>query len=351
MTAAVLHAGLNRRAQPVILWGFSKRDFHIFFDYFVRVNLDPRALVAPTEPDVAPLLPVLTPEQLGADGFRDIPVVLAPGLGYAGFETCRKFLASHGMAGAGRIVHACCALNELDYDLTGRVHTVGFPGMGNVLLQSMIYRLMERMPNPYPGIMPTPQLGILVPDHQQILAELLRARLRLPERAAVSFLPLTEARISLRFNCEDGRYIDLYGIHNPHWHTARILTGHTLPTVAFSRRWIGHGGKLVVQMRNPLDAIVSCAAKLIRPPSRILGDLDWFRRMARLLTHYLRQVQDLPEEKVILRYEDVLDAPLTYGLRIAHAMDANADVEYLAQVWGEIGLKDLVVQQTFHRTP
>jgi hypothetical protein len=120
--------------------------------------------------------------------------------------------------------------------------------------------------------------------------------------------------------------------------------------VNFSRQWIARGGKLAIQMRNPLDTIVSCAAKLIRPPSRVLNDLEWFRRMARLLARYLQQVQELPAEKIIIHYEDILDAPLTYGLRIAHAFESNSDVDHLGQIWQAIGLKELVGQQSFNRT-
>lgn len=348
---STISSGHKNSAQPVVLWGFSQRDFSFFFDYFVRINLDPRALVVPADADVAMLMPVLALEQLDAEGLGDVPVVLAPGLGYAGFETCRAQLAAlQGSVNSHRLVHACSGLNELAYDLTGRVHTVGFPGMGNVLLQSMIYRLMEQMPNPYPGIMQTPQLGILTPDHQSIWADLIRSRLQLLARDAVVYLPQAEDTVSLRVNCDDGRYVDLYGIPNPHWHTARLLTSHVLPSVDFSRRWIARGGKLAVQMRNPLDTIVSCAAKLIRPPSLILEDLIWFRRIARLLAGYLQQVQELPAEKIVLHYEDIIDSPLTFGLRIAHALEANSDVARLGQIWADIGLKELVGQQAFNRT-
>lgn len=330
----------SRPARPVILWGFSKHDFAIFFDYFVNVGFNPLALVAPTESDIGPL-PMLVPEQLAADDLRHIPIILAPGLGYAGFEACRKQLTALNAIDGRVIVHSACALNDLHYDLTGRIHTVGFPGMGNVLLQSIIYRLMEKMYNPHPGIMPTPQLGILVTDHQKIVADYIIANLPFPKDVSYEYNPDTTQLVSIRFNCSDGRYLHLYGIENPHWHTGRMLTTHTAPTAHFADQWLKRGGKLIIGMRNPFDTIVSCAAKAFRPPERLLADLTWYRRMVRTLTAFLQQVHELPADKLIVGYEDILASPQTYILRIAHYLNVQTGIEHAASIWDELGLKPL----------
>ncbi|MFA5166920.1 MAG: sulfotransferase domain-containing protein [Candidatus Omnitrophota bacterium] len=345
----------HARPTPVLMWGYSKKNFQAIFDFLVQTNLDPCALIEPSI-DLAECnypLSIIQSKDLSASDYANLPVIIAPGLGYEAFEKCigkiRCVEDSHSSLESGkkaRVFHPCSALEGHQYNLSGRTLCLGFPGSGNVLVQTIMSRLLPKIQD---RIYSLPISGTLVPDHQQMWKTLIQTKLNVSSEEVV-FLPQDMGHVSLRVTCQDGRFLDLYDINCPHWHTAYIIPGHVLPSVDETVEWTLRGGSIVIVLRNPLDTIVSCAAKLLRPPSRVLSDLAWFRRAATALSLYLDDITTLPESKLVLRYEDLMETPLEQIKRLAEFLGAKIADQEIDTIWSEVGMKPLASLKAFHRT-
>lgn len=292
-------------------------------------------------------------KDLAASDYAPLPIIIAPGRGYEGLEECLKRIgradddnSSPERSQSPRVFHPCAALEAHPYDLNGRALCLGFPGSGNVLVQTIMGRLLPRIRD---RIYSLPIAGVLVADHQRMWRTLLQAKLGVSSDEVV-FLPQDMGHVSIRVTCEDGRFLDLYGINCPHWHTAYFVPAHVLPSGNETAEWTGCGGSVVIILRHPLDTIVSCAAKRLRPPTRLLGELGWFRRAVKTLVEYIDHAHSLPGDKLIVRYEDLLQRPHAQIMRLAQFLGASMTLDETGALWDEVWLKELVPAQAFNRT-
>lgn len=280
-------------------------------------------------------------------------MILAPGSGLSGLESCLARLRAarnalppqkRGPEPWARLPAAI--LRSLDYDITGRVMCLGFPGSGNVLTQSIIYRLLPKFVHRCASF---PSAVQLVLEQQAMWKRIISEGLGVSEDEIV-FLPQDLNHVSIRVTCQDKRFLDIYNANCPHWHTALAVPSHVLPSAAELENWIARGGVCVIVQRHPLDTIVSCAAKILRPPSRLLADLNWFRMAARTMGHYLDQLKPLAEKSLIVTYENLLGQPDEQIPRLAEFLGAEVSAEDTKAIWDEIGMRPLVSDQAFNRT-
>jgi hypothetical protein len=329
---------------PVLIMGSSGASLAELFEFLVKANFDPVGIVhlGHAEATGNTALPVMGPEALAAG----LPLVLSPGLSTAAIRevlaACRA--TAHPVP---VVFHPVGVLRNVHYDLSGRVLCIGFPGSGNVLVQSIIAKIMPRA---LYRIASSPIAGPLVTDHQRIWSELVQSELGVAAEDVV-FLPQDLKHVSIRLTCSDGRFLDLYNVCNPHWHTAFAVPSHVLPSEEDVQEWRTQGGALIIVLRNPLDTIVSCAAKLIRPPNRVLCDFAWFRRAAKTLSEYLVQIRTIVAGGALaIHYEHLLERPHSQIMRIAQFLGLPISLDETQMLWEEVGLKSLVPTQAFNRT-
>lgn len=345
----------HSRSSPVLLWGYSSRDFHDIYDILIQSNLDPCAIVSPSDVSAngTCMLPVLQMEDFAESEYKNFPVVFAPGLGITEVQKCMAILQSANPIESSQVskqrpnaFHPCSMLHNYHYDINSRVLCLGFPGSGNVLVQSILIRLLPKFQHHITSI---PFVGTLITDHQSTWKMLLQSGLNVRSEDII-FLPQDLNHISVRITCEDGRFLDLYDLVNPHWHTALIVPSHVLPTIKETQEWMGRGGLVVIVLRNPLDIIVSCAAKLLQPPGRLIGELAWFRRAVKSVVEYIDHIHSLPGEKLFVCYEDLLQRPHAQISRLANFFGVKMTLNELNVLWSDVGLKELVPFQGFNRT-
>ncbi len=95
--------------------------------------------------------------------------------------------------------------------------------------------------------------------------------------------------------------------------------------------------EVFVACRQPLDIIVSLAAKHWRPPDAVLHDMAWFGRVAENLKAWYEAALQRSGQLTMVRYEELLERPLEIIPRLAEAagyeLEGEAEAKWLAEAY------------------
>jgi hypothetical protein len=123
----------------------------------------------------------------------------------------------------------------------------------------------------------------------------------------------------------------------------RLTTSHEPPSaesIAFFKRY---GFGFVFILRNPLDILVSSAAKMTvssttgaRMPCWLIDNRMWFESMLNSLVGYYSDAMSSIDDLIVVRYEDLLESPYKTVLSLARSVGVCVDVDFLNDVWKKV---------------
>jgi hypothetical protein len=259
----------------------------------------------------------------------------------AGFNDALREIVSR-LDLSGTVLHPVALADYLRFDHGGRVLLGGFPGAGNIVVQEIVRRLLEGRERP----LGTKERRFAAHAREYHFGTLLPAvdgLFDLGGRYATRASALRAGRIRVDMQLANERLATLSNLRSRTYLYESLSPTHEPLTAAVVDRFRSMRWTVVAVIRNPLDVLVSNAARLAHPPTRVLANLDWVRRLATVLREYCMQVLAQRDRGVALvRYEQLVEQPAASIQALAGALDIDLDPAAAEALWNDVGYKSLV---------
>ncbi len=221
----------------------------------------------------------------------------------------------------------------------GRILAGGFPGSGNGVVQAVIERLLPDKPADLPS--KEHVVGFLAGQRHE----------RLHRRLERSFTDLgwkfsgmshqRYGRVNWLVMGYSQEILVMYDLPGRAHLCSTIQKTHEILTRALVERFAEMEYRTLIAMRHPLDTLVSIAAKLCKPPSLVLANLEWFEKMARALRDYCAAALDVDGKSTLVHYERLITDPLAAVVEVAQAMERDCSPHRASDVWEQVGFRPL----------
>jgi len=243
------------------------------------------------------------------------------------------------------IRHPSILIDILPLNLRGRICLFGFPGAGNLTTVSIINKLLENTEENL-GEKEHNIIGYAVNAHMEMESCLSGFREILPYLShpnsgmnRSSFRFLKKGRVMTDDNLKDILEVE---VPDRNMTPSRFFSCHQMP----SEDHIDYAQKnqlvTFVQIRNPLDNIVSAANKFVfGNPECLLGNYEWFKDMAKALSMYMERYHKHKNKIKFIRYEDLISSPRETIEMIMDLLPICDDTIEPDELWSEIGFQPL----------
>lgn len=236
--------------------------------------------------------------------------------------------------------HPAVAVGMTDLPDTGCWAVTGYPGAGNMVLQSVLNEIDALRT----CVARPPELDTLGPwaqHHEKAVQGWVRRlteQLGRPlEQSVVS--PGNLGQASVRMTFTDGHALILN--HLPYaGFVGRNFGAHTPWTTEASRFFHRFGYRRVyLAVRNPIAMIASNAAKTVRPLEHALHDEAWFRDTTGQMVQYLEQADAQRGAFTVVRYEDLTQTPVPTIQQLGRDAQLDLSDAQAAAIWDKVGFK------------
>lgn len=244
-----------------------------------------------------------------------------------------------------------CELVELNF--SGYVYLNGFPGSGNVVSDHIIKKLIEI------------NGGVQLGRHESFF----KRASEYHNRSIISmfnsyFNSYTNATYpkssdnrgdSLSWSRlgPHGNYVHLFGAKSKPCFSPELHHSHEplLETTIMQFKRLGFATCLAI--RNPLDVIVSNAAKFPinskreKNPSLILNELEWFESMIVIMEIYYKKFLANKDKVIFIKYENLMERPIQTLKDLAVRLGIKVTDAQCGDIWSEFGNRPLT-NANFH---
>lgn len=326
-------------------------------DFLDRTNVDIAGLI--TDPEDAPapwsrLLPrfrnklarvrtlSMTEYQAEAESAADTPIVLADVEQDGERDRFLKTLAAaNEFAGAETPLLHPSALVPLCKP-AGICALLGYPGSGNRVTQAVLSHIYRTHLGAQQRLDADQRLMTkLVQRHTESLKQYLGDRLAdLGELKLRVTRGKTQTTQAVRISIDGGDYVFVKGVRSQA-HFSHFFAGHLQPREELLSFLEQRGHRVFFIQRHPLDVIVSCAAKTVRPPQLVIDKDDWFDRIADNLEQVLRRTHENRHRMHVIRYEELISQPVPTIQSIARTLDIDLGEPAAQAIWDKYGFKSV----------
>lgn len=229
--------------------------------------------------------------------------------------------------------------DHLTLQFPGRVLAAGFPGSGNGVVQAVIERLLPEKAEP----LATKEhiVSFLAGQRHEHLHKRLDRSFTDLGRKISGMSHQRFGRVNWLALGHQGETLVMYDLCDRAHLLSTIQKTHEILTPRLIERFLQMDYRLIVAMRHPLDTLVSIAAKLCKPPSVVLADLEWFEKMATALRDYCAAVLDANRDVSLIHYERLITEPITAIRETAEAIGRECSSQRASDVWEQVGFRSL----------
>jgi hypothetical protein len=224
-----------------------------------------------------------------------------------------------------------------------RVSMFGFPGSGNILAQHLVGAILERCSEPPPPA--TAAIAAFAEHYYLSTLTLLRSLLAPLAPRALDVSPVQFPTMTLTLALPDDRYALVRDIpSNRHLATYYYPT-HAVPTRLAIEEFLKLGATCIGIVRHPCETILSYASKISRPPTPAIDNEDFFGETGLRLAEWLRQLRDLEDRVLVLRYEDLVARRTRPLLDVAERLGVDLGEREASELFDRYLHRDLLPDQ------
>jgi len=341
------------KPQEVILWGAN--DFTLaYMDLLKQANIEVRFCVDArragerlSEIDIMPL------EQLESAATRDaeIPIIYAQydvdTAFWNGIDNGRRYFQN-----GTRLTHPVFIAKYLQLDYTGRVFAFGFPGSGNVLMLRILREIQPSIDEQRGVGEKEERITRLAQEYDTDLRAILESTFQAAGSGPANQGVCHKDLVNIKFNFHEGSWIDIYSVPSSFYLSRGLHSSHEPLDNDVFDLYTEMNYQIFCALRNPLDILVSVAAKVSRDgaagkpapprrPQRILSDLDWFTEMASTLQKYYQKILNRQNRICVIRYEELIEKPNETIRNIAVSLGLDPAEVDAEGIWKKVGFRPL----------
>lgn len=241
-------------------------------------------------------------------------------------------------------------------NISGLFALLGFPGSGNRIVQAILTHLYNHHLRPRQHLSNEQQfLRDAARRHTVSVESDIKRRLGHYENFRVRATrgkvnaAQTPIRIlqNIRVAFDNGDFAFVKGLHSQGYF-GHYFTGHLVPREGLLGFLERMSYRPFIVVRHPLDVIVSCAAKTVRPPQLLIDKDEWFDRTASSLVEALSHTARNRERVHLIRYEELISEPQKVIRDIAQALDVDVDDSEIEAMWDKYGFKSVTPAGDVH---
>lgn len=221
----------------------------------------------------------------------------------------------------------------------GRILAGGFPGSGNGVVQATIETLLPEPAEPLAGR--EHLVSFLAGQRHGHLHHRLERSFPDIGRKVSGMSHQRYGRVNWLAMGHTNEIFVLYDLPDRAHLLSTVHKTHEILSSDIFDRFVAMEYRPLVAMRHPLDTLVSMAAKLCKPPSLVLANLEWFQKMATALRDYCAAVLDADDRATLVHYERLITDPLVAITEIAAAMGRDCSPQRASDVWEQVGFRPL----------
>jgi hypothetical protein len=277
-------------------------------------------------------------QQLGKGEVPDLIVAAAvadePTAAMAAYFAADRFAPAR-----TRLLHPAATIPYFRVTYPGNFACIGFPGVGNIVVQAVLTRIQELHDLRHDGPF-EPFCARLARNHGFFLRGFVDDALARWAPFETAFGQSASDRASVRIARPDGSYVAVLEL--PYCsYIGTNFGGHTFVTPrikalldTFAFRWFAVA-------RDPLRVIVSNAAKVRRPPTIALNNVEWLESICVSLRQHAENAQDFGPDVLSVRYEDLLARPVETIQTCGRHLSMPVSREQAAAIWADVGFVPL----------
>lgn len=247
----------------------------------------------------------------------------------------------------GPAIHPVFISELVRLNFSGYVYINGFPGSGNVVSHHIIKKLMElnggcRLDERERFFKRASEF------HNRSIINVFNSYFNI--YATANYPKGSDFRgdfLFLEHEGPCGDYVHLFGARSKPYFSPEFHASHELLRETTITRFENLGFSTCVVIRNPLDVIVSNAAKFPinskreKRPSLLINDLEWFESMIVNIGKCYKNFIDNKDKVFFVKYDDLMENPIRTIKNLAVSLDIEVTEAQCRDIWSEFGNRNL----------
>ncbi len=364
---------INKKPAEVILWGigdFTKKYIH----YLRESNIEIKACMDTYKHNNKfENIKLISPEEYNRrfKHYKDIPVVLTGRSrdGQDRFEEICIYAENHLEDDNATLLHPSFLADYTQFNYKDKVLITGFPGSGNILLRTIIDKLIEKIR--IQNSMKESFFEKLAKEHHKKLTGYIDNFFYFNGVWLSSYHP-QNINYETYHACKKKGYIEICNLKSKKYLLEKTPLTHERITNSFIDFTKRINSIFISAVRNPLDVIVSNAFKLdnaivsmenkkgfnksqskfreLFGLSRI-NNLEWFENFSILVKEYYEELLVKQKKINMVKYETLISEPERTIKKIAGILEGDYKEEDIRKLWNQVGFKHLIPDKTHFFRP